>query len=99
LRHFPWTASAAEGLVADLKGKPNVTIIGQATAGAVVGAEPFPIPGGWTLIVPTHTAWLPDGASYRDERAIPDISVPLSRRDLCEGTDAVLDSVLDLSAR
>ena len=90
------TASAAEGFVANLKGKANVTIIGQPTAGAVVGAERFPIPGVWTVIGPTHASWLPEGTIYRDERSVPDILIPLSRKNLCHGKDAVLSKGLEL---
>ena len=79
-----------------LKGKPNLTILGEPTAGAVVGAEPFPIRGGWTVVVPTHAAWRPDGRIYRDEKSVPDISIPLRREDLCRGNDAVLNRALDL---
>lgn len=90
------TASAAEGFAAIMKQEPNVTLIGQPTAGAVVGAESFPIPGGWTLAVPTHAAWLGSGDIYRDERTTPDIVVPLTRADLCSGRDSVLNKALSL---
>ena len=90
------TASAAEGFAANLKGRQSVTLIGQSTAGAVVGAETFPVPGGWTLVLPTHAAWLPDGTIYRDEKTIPDVLVPINQKDLCNGNDAVLNRALDL---
>lgn len=91
------TASAAEGFAAIMKQEPNVTVIGQPTAGAVVGAESFPIPGGWTLAVPTHSAWLGNGDMYRDEKTIPNILVPLTRADLCSGRDSVLNKALSLA--
>lgn len=90
------TASAAEGFAAIMKREPNVTIIGQPTAGAVVGAEPFPIPGGWTLAVPTHSAWLADGERYRDDKTTPNIFLPLTKTDLCAQHDVVLDKALSL---
>ena len=90
------TASAAEGFAAIMKQEPNVTLIGQPTAGAVVGAESFPVPGGWTSAVPTHAAWLESGDIYRDERTTPDIVVPLTRADLCSGRDSVLNKALSL---
>ena len=90
------TASAAEGFAAIMKQEPNVTLIGQPTAGAVVGAESFPIPGGWTLAVPTHSAWLGNGDMYRDETTTPNIVVPLTRADLCSGHDSVLNRALSM---
>jgi carboxyl-terminal processing protease len=90
------TASAAEGFAAIMKQEPDVTLIGQPTAGAVVGAESFPIPGGWNLAVPTHSAWLGNGEMYRDEKTTPNILVPLTKADLCSQRDAVLDEALSL---
>ncbi len=90
------TASAAEGFAAVMKRESNVTLIGQPTAGAVVGAESFPIPGGWTLAVPTHSAWFGNGEIYRDEPTTPTISLPLTRADLCKQQDTVLNKALSL---
>ena len=92
------TASAAEGFVWAIRGKPNVSIVGQATAGAVVGGEDFELPGGWRLTVPTHGAWGPDGRIYRDQKSIPDINIPLSRADFCHGIDPEMNKALDLVA-
>jgi carboxyl-terminal processing protease len=88
------TASAAESFVWNIKGWPSVTVIGQATAGAIVGAEDFSIPGGWTLTLPTHAAWGSDGSLYRDQKSVPDLLVPESRKSLCRGEDAVLDAAI-----
>jgi carboxyl-terminal processing protease len=88
------TASAAEGFVWGMKGRPGVTVIGQSTAGAIVGAEDFSIPGGWTLTLPTHAAWGSDGNLFRDQKTIPDLLVPESRASLCRHEDAVLDAAV-----
>jgi carboxyl-terminal processing protease len=85
------TASAAEGLVWDIKGWSNVTVIGQDTAGAIAGAEDFDIPGGWTLALPTHASWGADGKTYRDQKTAPDIVVPETRDSLCRGDDNVMN--------
>jgi carboxyl-terminal processing protease len=93
------TASAAEGFVWDIKGWPGVTVIGQDTAGAVVGAEDFEIPGGWVLTLPTHAAWGPDGNSFRDKAMAPDIVVPETRDSLCRGDDAAMDAAIGALVR
>jgi carboxyl-terminal processing protease len=88
------TASAAEGFAWDIKGWPGVTVIGQNTAGAIVGAEDFNIPGGWTLTLPTHAAWGPDGTIYRDQKTTTDIIIPETRNSLCQGNDEVLSAAV-----
>lgn len=88
------TASAAEGFAWDIKGWPAVTVIGQDTAGAIAGAEDFNIPGGWTLTLPTHAAWGPDGNIYRDEKTTPDIVVPETRDGLCQGNEAMMKAAI-----
>lgn len=90
------TASAAEAFAWDIKGWPRVTVVGQPTAGAIVGAEDFDIPGGWTLTLPTHAAWGADGRIFRDELTRPDVFVPETRESLCQGQDLALQAALDL---
>jgi len=89
------TASAAEGFAWDIKGWPGVTVIGQDTAGAVVGAEDFDIPGGWTLTLPTHAAWGATGFLFKDQKTSPDIAIPETRGSLCRGDDAVMDAAIN----
>jgi carboxyl-terminal processing protease len=88
------TASAAEGLVWNMKGWPGVTVVGQDTAGAIAGAEDFNIPGGWTLTLPTHAAWGADGKIFRDQKTAPDVVIPETRESLCRGDDAVMDAAI-----
>lgn len=88
------TASAAEGFVWDIKGWSGVTVIGQDTAGAIAGAEDFNIPGGWTLTLPTHASWGPDGKIYRDQKTVPDIVIPETRDALCRGDDPVMKAAI-----
>ena len=90
------TASAAEGFAWDIKGWPQVTVIGQETSGTIAGAEDFDIPGGWTLTLPTHAAWGPDGSMYRDRTTIPDRVVPETRAMLCSGKDAAMEAATEI---
>jgi carboxyl-terminal processing protease len=90
------TASAAEGFAGIIKGYPNVTLVGRTTMGAMVGAESFAMAGGWTLRFPTHASWRADGRSWRDEPVVPDVSVPLTREDLCNGRDSDIAKAFEL---
>jgi carboxyl-terminal processing protease len=90
------TASAAEGLVWDIKGRPGVTVIVQDTAGAIVGAEDFSIPGGWTLTLPTHASWGSNGRIFRDQKTTPDIVIPESRDALCRGDDNFMSAAVSV---
>lgn len=92
------TASAAEGFVWSLKGRLNVTVVGRPTAGAVVGSETIPLPGGWKLTLPTHAGWGPDGRIYRDQKLVPDVGVRLTRGDLCANFDSDLAKALNILA-
>jgi C-terminal processing protease CtpA/Prc len=92
------TASAAEGFVWSLKSRPNVTVVGRPTAGAVVGSETILLPGGWKLTLPTHAGWGPDGRIFRDQKLVPDVAVPLTRRDLCANFDSDLARALNILA-
>lgn len=91
------TASSAEAFAWDIKGWPGVTIIGQSTAGAIVGAEDFNIPGGWTLTLPTHAVWGSNGKLYRDQKTVPDIEIPEERESLCQSKDVTMDRAIGLT--
>lgn len=88
------TASAAEAFAREIKGWPRVTIVGQSTAGAIVGAEDFNIPGGWTLTLPTHATWTSNGKLYRDQETAPDIEIPEDRESLCQSKDVAMDRAI-----
>lgn len=90
------TGSAAEAFAEVMKSVPGTLLVGRKTSGAVLGAEPFALAGGWSLTVPTHAGWTPDGHLWRDKPVMPSIDVPLSRRDLCAAFDADMAKALDL---
>jgi C-terminal processing protease CtpA/Prc len=81
------TASAAEGFAWVMKTLKAGTLIGQPTAGELLGGERFDLPGGWTLTLPTHAVWGSQGNRYVDQSTPPDIEVKWRRQDLCEGHD------------
>jgi C-terminal processing protease CtpA/Prc len=72
------------------------TLIGQPTAGELLGGERFALPGGWTLTLPTHAVWGSQGDRYVDRSTSPDVEVKWRRQDLCEGRDPDIAKALDL---
>ena len=90
------TASAAEGFAWHVKLRTKATIIGGKTAGALLGAEYFTLPGGWRLAVPTHSGWGPDGKPVIDQPVTPHITSPWSREDLCSGRDPDMVKALEI---
>lgn len=90
------TGSAAEGFAALMKNQNAVTLVGHKTAGALLGAERFDLPGGWVLTLPTHASWGPDGQRYVDHAVTPDVELTWTRQDLCEGRNPDISKALDL---
>lgn len=81
------TASAAEGFAWAMRKVPGVTFIGHKTAGVLLSADRFALPGGWSLTVPVQGVWGGDGIDYLDRALSPDVSVKWTRADMCEGRD------------
>ena len=90
------TGSASEGFAWMLKGRTAVTLVGETTAGVVLGGEPFPLARGWTLTVPTHASWGPDGKRYVDTPVTPDVQVKWTRQQFCDQRDPDITKALDL---
>lgn len=90
------TGSAGEGFAWMMKGLRSVTLVGSSTAGVLLGGEPFALPGGWTLTVPTHASWGPDGKRYVDRSVKPDVEVTWTRADLCEQRDPDITRALEI---
>ncbi len=92
------TASAAEGFAWHMKLMTAATLVGRKTAGALLGAEYFTLPGGWRLAVPTHSGWGPDGKPVIDQPVVPHIETEWTANDVCSGTDPDLAKALDIIA-
>ena len=90
------TGSAAEGFAWMMKNRPSITLVGRTTAGALLGGEPFNLPGGWVLTVPTHASWGADGKRYVDQAVSPDVEVKWTRQDFCDQRDPDMAKALDL---
>lgn len=92
------TGSAAEGFAWFMKEKTRATLIGRKTAGSLLGAESFVLPGGWRLRIPTHAGWGPDGKAGIDKAVTPHLTVQWTARDTCGGKDPDIAKALDVLA-
>lgn len=90
------TASAAEGFAWHAKLRTKATLVGRKTAGALLGAEYFELPGDWRLGVPTHSGWGPDGKPVIDQPVTPHIETKWTRNDVCNGTDPDIAKAFEL---
>ncbi len=92
------TGSAAEGFAWMMHGYTKATLAGRKTAGALLSAETFDLPGGWKVTVPVQGVWGADGTDYRDRPVTPNVTVTWTRNDLCSGRDPDIAQALKLLA-
>lgn len=90
------TESAGEGFAWHAKLKTDATLIGRRTAGQLLGAEYFRLPGDWRLGVATQSGWGPDGKPVIDQPVSPHIEMRWTLRDVCEGTDPDMTKALEI---
>jgi carboxyl-terminal processing protease len=91
-----FTVSAAEGFAAYMQFRHAATLVGAPTAGRLLGGEAVALGGGWSLFLPTHAAWGPDGTSAIDRVTVPDVAVPLTRDAVCARRDPALERAFSL---
>lgn len=81
------TGSAGEGFALLMQEMAKAPLVGRRTAGVLLSSDRFDLSGGWRLTVPVGGNWGPDGRDYKDQAAIPDITVPRTAADLCRADD------------
>jgi carboxyl-terminal processing protease len=92
----PETASAAEGFAWEMRLATKAVLVGAPSQGYLLSAEEFPLPGGWTVTVPTQGVWDGDATDYRDKPVPVDVAVAWTRADLCAGRDPDIAKALAL---
>lgn len=95
----PDTGSAAEGFAWYMQLRTKAQLIGEQSAGALLSSDTFDLPEGWSVTIPVHGIWGPDGTDFADRALTPDLQVLTSREDLCTGRDKVVDTALRLAER
>jgi hypothetical protein len=92
-------ASSNETFIAAMRQLPNVTLIGDRTAGASANPGTFPLANGWTYTV---SRWIEYTADYRvieDDGISPRVFVTATADDFAQGRDPVLDYALNARPR
>jgi carboxyl-terminal processing protease len=88
------TGSAAEGFAWYMRNRTHARLLGTQTAGALLSSESFDLGDGWSVTIPVHGLWGPDGQDYGDRAVPPHEVIAPTRADLCAGRDPVLAAAL-----
>src|SRR6266851_5888244 len=91
-----WTSSAGEMAAQFAKDTKLATLIGQKTAGLVLGSEMFDVGNGYTLYLPVFGWYSPSGSHTEGAGVAPDVLVDIDPKRLAEGDDIQLNKALDI---
>ncbi len=92
----PGTAGPAELLAVALSALPNVTLVGEATAGSPRSPLVRTLPNGWVLGVPNTAVAAADGTKLVGTPLVPDVAAALTVDDVVAGRDPGLETALAL---
>jgi hypothetical protein len=87
-------ASSNESFIAAMHEMPNVTLVGDTTAGATANPLTFSLAGGWSYTVSHWIEFTARMQGIEDHGIDPDVVVPASPGDFASGRDPVLDWAL-----
>lgn len=93
------SSSAAEAFVLAMRSLPNVTIVGDSTAGGSGNANARELPNGWTYRFPIAMLLDERRASFEEIGLVPDIWVRGSAEELAANRDGALDTALAVIRR
>ncbi len=89
-----YTVSAAEIGVLALRELPNVTTIGENTAGALSDMMERQLPNGWAFTLPHQVYESPDGLRFEGVGIPPDIAVSMNINAFSDGKDQILEAAI-----
>ncbi|MEP6495118.1 MAG: S41 family peptidase [bacterium] len=89
--------SSAEDFVLAMRVNPNVSIVGDTTAGASGGPIVRELPNGWTYQVSEWIEYTPERQMFEGIGLVPDVLVPSTFADAGRGIDAALERSIDLA--
>ena len=90
------TASAAEFFVLMMRDLPNVTIIGENSAGELSDIFFRTLPNGWETGLSNQRHVSTDGFNFEGDGIVPDVYVAMTAEDINAGKDKVLEKALEL---
>lgn len=88
------TSSSAESFTSFMRTLPNVTVIGDTTAGASGNPQVYQLSGGWTYSVSHWIAYTADRQPIEGRGIAPAVPVAATAADFARGVDPVLDLAL-----
>ena len=88
-------ASSNESFIEAMRQLPNVTLVGDQTAGATANPGTFPLASGWSYTVSRWIEYTADNQVIEDVGISPRVFVPASAGDFAQGRDPVLDWALN----
>ena len=89
-----YVVSSAEGFTLMLRALPNVTILGDTTAGSTGNPGLFEMPNGWELLVSRWQVTDPEGKFIEDQGIAPDEVVWITEEDRDAGRDTILEAAI-----
>ena len=91
-----YTSSAGEMAAQFAKDTKLATLVGQKTAGLVLGSAIFDVGNGYMLYLPVFGWYRPDGSPIEGSGVIPDVVVDADPKSLIEGNDLQLNTALEI---
>jgi peptidase S41-like protein/tricorn protease-like protein len=88
-------ASSNESFIAAMRQLPNVTLVGDRTAGASGNPGTFPLANGWSYTVSRWIEYTADNQVIEDVGISPRVFVAAAPGDFMQGRDPVLDWALN----
>jgi hypothetical protein len=93
------SASSNESFIAAMGQLPNVTLVGDRTAGSTGNPATFPLANGWSYTVSRWIEYTVDRQPIEDIGISPDVVVAAGAQDFSVGQDPVLDWALRAARR
>ena len=87
-------ASSNESFILAMGQLPNVTVVGDRTAGSTGNPGTFPLAAGWSYTVSRWIEYTADDQVIEDNGLMPDVVVPVTAADFASGRDPVLEWAL-----
>ena len=90
--------SSAEDFVLATRVQPNVTVVGDTTAGASGNPLVRELPNGWTFQLSTWIEYTPVKQVFENIGLAPDVYVPSTMSQMVAGHDPILDRAIQIAA-
>lgn len=92
-----YVGSAAEDFVLMMRVLPNITVVGDTTAGSCGGGPVTrELPNGWLYRIPTNIQFTAENRPYEGIGIEPDTTVWISRADELQGRDTIVEKALEI---